>query len=132
MLAWCFPFFSVPSHRSGLPWLRLVNPLFTPFALPEMLPFSYAVRNALRDPWKLFQKIVGACLVVFLMFAASSFNEGMESLLRTSGDPKNVILLGAGSEESVERSEVALQAEEQAAQQALVLTQTNRQGQSYL
>lgn len=80
-----------------------------------MLPFSYAVRNALRDPWKLFQKIVGACLVVFLMFAASSFNEGMESLLRTSGDPKNVILLGAGSEESVERSEVALQAEEQAA-----------------
>ncbi len=80
-----------------------------------MLPFSYAVRNALRDPWKLFQKVAGAGLVVFLMFAASSFNEGMESLLRASGDPKNVILLSAGSEESVERSEVMIQSEEQAA-----------------
>jgi len=80
-----------------------------------MLPFSYAVRNALRDPWKLFQKVVGASLVVFLMFAASSFNEGMETLLRASGDPQNIILLSAGSEESVERSEVPVQAEEQAA-----------------
>lgn len=79
-----------------------------------MLPFSYAVRNAFRDPAKLIQKTAGAALVVFLMFAASSFNEGMDRLLRASGDPHNVILLGAGSEESVERSEVAVQAEQQA------------------
>lgn len=78
-----------------------------------MLPFSYAVRNLLRDPWKLFQKVAGSALVVFLIFAAASFNRGMEQVLRASGSPKNVILLGAGSEESVERSEVLVQAEEQ-------------------
>ena len=78
-----------------------------------MLPFSYAVRNLLRDPWKLFQKVCGSALVVFLIFAAATFNHGMERVLRASGSPKNVILLGAGSEESVERSEVMVQAEEQ-------------------
>ena len=78
-----------------------------------MLPFSYAVRNLIRDPWKLFQKVLGAALVVYLIFAAASFNRGMERVLRASGSPENIILLGAGSEESVERSEVAIQAEEQ-------------------
>ena len=78
-----------------------------------MLPFSYAVRNLLRDPWKLFQKVIGAALVVYLIFAAASFNRGMEQVLRASGSPENIILLGAGSEESVERSEVPVQAEEQ-------------------
>ncbi len=78
-----------------------------------MLPFSYAVRNLLRDPWKLFQKVAGSALVVFLIFSAASFNRGMKEVLRASGSPKNVILLGAGSEESVERSEVLPQAEEQ-------------------
>ena len=78
-----------------------------------MLPFSYAVRNLLRDPWKLFQKVAGSALVVFLIFAAASFNRGMEDILRASGSPENVILLGAGSEESVERSEVMIQTEDQ-------------------
>lgn len=77
-----------------------------------MLPFSYATRNLLRDPARFFQKSGGACLVVFLVFSAGSFNRGMDRILRSSGAPNNVILLGAGSEESVERSEVAVQAEE--------------------
>lgn len=80
-----------------------------------MLPFSYAVRNLFRDPVKLLQKVGGGALVVFLIFSAASFNEGMEQVLRASGSEKNVILLGAGSEESVERSEVPVQAAEQAA-----------------
>lgn len=80
-----------------------------------MLPFAYAVRNLLRDPSKLVQKVLGSALVVFLVFAASSFNGGMEGVLRASGSSKNVILLGAGSEESVERSEIPVQAEQQAA-----------------
>jgi putative ABC transport system permease protein len=75
-----------------------------------MLPFSYATRNLFRDPMRLLQKTGGAALVVFLVFTAGSFNQGMESLLKASGSPHNVILLGAGSEESVERSEVAVQA----------------------
>jgi len=76
-----------------------------------MLPFSYATRNLLRDPMRLLQKVLGAALVVFLVFAAGSFNEGMKGVLMASGSPQNVILLGAGSEESVERSEVAMRAE---------------------
>ncbi len=76
-----------------------------------MLPFSYATRNLLRDPVRLIQKVIGAALVVFLVFAAGSFNEGMKGVLMASGSPRNVILLGAGSEESVERSEVSIQSE---------------------
>lgn len=76
-----------------------------------MLPFAYATRNLLRDPSRLAQKVTGSCLVVFLLFAAGAFNRGMESVLRASGSPENVILLSAGSEESVERSEVPVQAE---------------------
>ncbi len=79
-----------------------------------MLPFSYATRNLLRDPKRLIQKVLGSALVVFLVFAAGSFNEGMKGVLTASGSPYNVILLGAGSEESVERSEVSIQAETQA------------------
>jgi len=59
----------------------------------------------------LLQTVGGAALVVVLVFAAAMFNQGMEGVLRASGSPRNVMLLGAGSEESIERSEVAMQAE---------------------
>lgn len=80
-----------------------------------MLPFSYATRNLLRDPIRFLQKTGGSCLVVFLVFAAGSFNHGMKHVLEATGSPRNVILLGAGSEESVERSEVKVQSEALAA-----------------
>jgi len=76
-----------------------------------MLPISYAIRNLLRDPGRLLQKVGGAAVVVFLVFAAGAFNRGMDRVLGASGSPRNVILLGAGSEESVERSEIPVQAE---------------------
>jgi len=38
---------------------------------------------------------------------AASINQAMEYTLRNSGEPRNAILLGAGSEESIERSEVS-------------------------
>ncbi|MFP4069339.1 MAG: ABC transporter permease [Opitutales bacterium] len=76
-----------------------------------MLPIFYAIRNLLRDPGRLLQKVGGAAVVVFLVFAAGAFNRGMERVLGASGSPRNVILLGAGSEESVERSEIPVQAE---------------------
>ncbi len=83
--------------------------------LPKLLPFTYATRNLLRDPARFAQKVGGSALVVFLVFAAGSFNEGMESVLRASGSERNVILLGAGSEESVERSQIDVQSETLAA-----------------
>jgi len=82
---------------------------------PNLLPFSYATRNLLRDVPRFLQKIGGAGIVVFLVFAAGAFNRGMDSVLSASGSPRNVILLGSGSEESVERSEIAVQVESLAA-----------------
>lgn len=75
-----------------------------------MIPVRYAVRNLFRDPVRLVQAVLGSGLVVLLMMGAASFTEGMSSLLSNSGDPHNVILLGAGSEDSLQRSEIPDQA----------------------
>lgn len=80
-----------------------------------MLPFTYALRNLFRDPSRLAQTVGGSALVVLLLIAAVALNEGMDSVLSASGSPKNVILVGKGSEESIERSEVHLDAESAAA-----------------
>ncbi len=72
-----------------------------------MLPFSYAIRNLLRSKTRLFQTIGGSALVVLLVMSAVAINQGMSRVLSASGSPHNVILLGAGSEESTQRSEVA-------------------------
>jgi len=70
----------------------------------RLLPGEYAVRNLLRDPSRLLQLLLGTALVVVLLLAAGAFSGGMRSALGGSGDAANVILLGAGSEGSVERS----------------------------
>jgi putative ABC transport system permease protein len=72
------------------------------------LPFEYAVRNLGRTPSRLFMSVGGSALVVLLVIASSGFVSGMQTALRTSGSPNNVILLGAGSAESVERSEIPM------------------------
>ncbi|SHJ39839.1 ABC-type transport system, involved in lipoprotein release, permease component [Rubritalea squalenifaciens DSM 18772] len=80
-----------------------------------MLPFTYALRNLFRDPSRLAQTVGGAALVVLLMVSAAALNHGMTQVLSASGSPNNVIIMGAGSEESIERSEVHLEAEAAAA-----------------
>jgi putative ABC transport system permease protein len=50
--------------------------------------------------------VIGSSLVVVLLLAAAAFVRGMERALQSTGEPDNVILVGAGSEESIERSEV--------------------------
>jgi putative ABC transport system permease protein len=72
-----------------------------------MLPLSYAVRNLFRSKVRLLQTIGGSALVVLLVMAAVAINDGMKRVLSASGSPHNVILVGAGSEESIQRSEVA-------------------------
>ncbi len=72
-----------------------------------MLPLSYASRNLLRSPGRLLQMVFGSALVVALMCLAAAFDTGMARGLAASGDAHNVIILGAGSEDSVERSEVS-------------------------
>ena len=72
-----------------------------------MLPLTYALRNLFRDKPRLLQTVGGSALVVLLVIAATALNGGMNSVLSASGSEKNVILLGAGSEESIQRSEVS-------------------------
>ena len=71
-----------------------------------MLPFSYAVRNLFRSRSRLLQTVGGSALVVLLVMSAVAINGGMKRVLSASGSAHNVILIGAGSEESIQRSEV--------------------------
>jgi len=73
----------------------------------RLLPFDYAVRNLARAPLRLGLSLAGSVLVVLLVLAAGAFVRGMDQSLQVSGGERNVILLGAGSEESFERSEIA-------------------------
>ncbi len=72
-----------------------------------MLPLGYAVRNMLRDPARLLQAVLGSALVVLMVMVATAINGGMARALTASGSARNVLLLGAGSEESVLRSEIS-------------------------
>ena len=75
--------------------------------MTRFIPITYAARNLGRSPMRLALSVGGACAVALLAMAGAGFALGMESALRASGHERNVILLGAGSEESVERSEIA-------------------------
>jgi putative ABC transport system permease protein len=72
----------------------------------RLLPIDYSIRNLGRSPVRLVLSITGSLLVVLLVLAAGAFVRGMDKSLRVSGQASNVMLLGAGSEESVERSEI--------------------------
>lgn len=72
-----------------------------------MLPLTYAIRNLFRDKSRLAQTVGGSALVVLLVMAAAALNGGMKQVLSASGSDRNAILLGAGSEESIQRSEIA-------------------------
>lgn len=72
----------------------------------KLLPFDYAVRNLGRSPARMFLSVAGSALVVLLILIAGGFVEGMSQVLRATGGVNNVILLGAGSEDSIERSEI--------------------------
>lgn len=71
-----------------------------------MIPLSYCFRNLSRRPGQTCQLIAGSSVVIILIMTAASINQAMELTLANTGDPFNTIFLGAGSEESVERSEV--------------------------
>jgi putative ABC transport system permease protein len=74
--------------------------------MKRLLPFDYAVRNLGRSPTRLALSVLGSTLVVLLVLAAGAFVRGMGRSMDVSAGPDNVILLGAGSEESFERSEI--------------------------
>lgn len=71
------------------------------------LPLHYAARNAGRSPLRLLLVSGGGALVVFLVVSAMASVRALDNGVRASGTPGNVMLVGAGSEESIERSEIS-------------------------
>jgi len=76
----------------------------------KQLPFHYATRNIGRSPLRLMLTAGGGALVVFLVVSAVASVRALDAGVRASGTPGNVMLVGAGSEESVERSEIVASA----------------------
>jgi putative ABC transport system permease protein len=72
----------------------------------KLIPLHYATRNLGRSPQRLVLSVGGALLVALLLMAGAGFAQGMQQALQASGHERNVLLLGAGSEESLERSEI--------------------------
>lgn len=71
-----------------------------------LLPWTYGVRNLGRSPVRTVLAVGGSGLVVLLVLTAAACVRGLGTSMALSGAPDNVLLLGTGSETSVERSEV--------------------------
>lgn len=73
----------------------------------RQLPFHYAFRNLGRSGVRLSASLIGSSLVVLLVLASGGFVRGMQLTL-TQGEAlhENVMILGVGSEEGVERSQI--------------------------
>ena len=73
----------------------------------RQLPLDYALRNLSRSRVRLAATLLGAVLVVLLVLAAGGFVRGMQrTLAEHRGLHDNVIILGTGSEEGIERSQI--------------------------
>jgi len=73
----------------------------------RQLPFHYAFRNLGRNSVRLGASLIGSSLVVMLVLASGGFVRGMQlTLARDQGLHDNVMILGTGSEEGVERSQI--------------------------
>jgi len=73
----------------------------------KLLPFDYAARNAGRNPLRTLLTSGGAAAVIFLVILMGAFVQTLGSTLRGTGDPHNAIVLGMGSEDFLEQSEIA-------------------------
>jgi putative ABC transport system permease protein len=78
----------------------------------NMIPLTYTLRNLFRRPLQSVQLIAGGLLVTLLLMLAASINQSMQKTLKNSGNEENIIFLSAGSEESIERSEISFGMEE--------------------
>jgi len=73
----------------------------------RQLPFHYAFRNLGRNSVRLGASLIGSTLVVVLVLASGGFVRGMQRTLTQGVElHENVMILGTGSEEGVERSQI--------------------------
>jgi len=71
-----------------------------------MLPLEYSLRGLTRGRGRTVLALMGSLVAGALIATASAFLGGMESALGSTASPSRVIVMGAGSEESLERSEI--------------------------
>lgn len=73
----------------------------------RQLPFQYALRNLGRSRVRLIASLLGSTLVVLLILASGGFVRGMQrTLTQDQSLSENIMILGTGSEEGVERSQI--------------------------
>ena len=72
----------------------------------KLLPFDYAARNAGRNILRTILTTGGAAAVVFLVILMGAFVQTLGSTLRGTGEQDNAIVLGLGSEDFLEQSEI--------------------------
>ncbi len=88
----CWPLEAAPTLKKGI--ICACCRLITPYEISG------------RSPTRLVLTILASALVVSLVTAAAAFVRGMGKSLVITSDQSNVILLAAGSEESIERSQI--------------------------
>ena len=76
----------------------------------RMLPLEYSLRGLARGRGRTLLALASAFVAGALIATASAFLVGMESALGSTASATRVIVLGAGSEESLERSEIGARA----------------------
>jgi len=82
----------------------------------RQLPFHYAFRNLGRSGVRLAASLIGSSLVVLLVLASAGFVRGMQrTLVQDEALHDNVMIIGTGSEEGVERSQISASVESIAA-----------------
>ncbi len=71
------------------------------------LPWDYGIRNVGRRPLASLLVMLGAAGVVSLVLLMGAFVQSLSYSLQDTGNLNNVIILGAGSENSLEQSAIA-------------------------
>lgn len=72
----------------------------------RLLPWEYGVRNLYRRPLRSGLTVVGLSLAILLVFGMGGFVRGLETMLDRTGRADVVLVFGAGSADSLERSEI--------------------------
>jgi putative ABC transport system permease protein len=72
----------------------------------RLIPFDHSIRNLGRSWRRLLLVTGGSATVAFLVLGSVAFSRGLDRSLGSSGLPTNALLIGAGSEDSIERSEI--------------------------
>lgn len=72
----------------------------------RLLPWEYGLRNLARRPLRSVLTLIGLSLATLLVLAVAGFVGGLEAMLARTGRDDVVLVFGAGSADSLERSEV--------------------------